>query len=383
MAITQNRRSTGDKRKDAIIGLVHQILQRRFSDNIIKQQIDSSDAKKINFACPICGDSQKKASKKRGNIFFKSSTYKCFNDGCMEFMSIRKFISLFVRKYNLTPDLTVFDEPIQIKRANSTNTLVRFLLSDKEKIVSITTLINRFDLRRVDELTEDSAVFRELERRCITHTEDYGDLIYSDSSDNKFYIFNMDLKSGKIIGFAIRKLDPDVSIKYIIKTYDDILKACNVLGIDNNTIDDCNELGNYFNVLNLDFSKPITIAEGQLDSMFINNCFSTTGVSKAMNILESIGEKKNIRILFDRDKGGKKEMIKLINSGYKVFLWNKLIQDLKKKWKSEEDNKDIHNIKDINDLYIFFNKRKSADLDSFNELINKYFSSSVYDIVFI
>lgn len=382
-SLNSKNRKTGDKRKDTIIDLVSQILKQRFPDNIIKQQLDSHDSKKINFACPICGDSEKKSSKRRGNIFFKSNTYKCFNDGCMAFMSLRKFISQFSRKYNLFTDLIIFDEPIQIKKENSTNTLIRFLLSNREKIISISDVINRFNLIRADELPDNSLVLKELNRRCVTINEDYGDLIYADQMDDKFFVFNIDLKSGKIIGFAIRRLNPGEGPKYVINTYSDMLSALNVKEIDNTIIEDCNELGNYFNVLNLDFSRPITIAEGQLDSMFIENCFSTTGVSKAMTILDSIGEKKNIQILFDRDKGGKKEMIKLITMGYSVFLWNSLMTDLKKKYNKIDDVMKLKNIKDINDLFLFFNNKHETSLDSFNVLLSKYFSSSIYDIGFI
>ena len=381
--MARHRISTGDKRKDSIINLVEQILKKRFADNIIKQQIDGNDSKKINFACPICGDSEKKSSKKRGNIFFKSNTFKCFNDGCMAFMSIRKFVSVFTRKYNLVTDLSVFEEPAIIKKPNSQNTLIRFLLSDRERIVSITELINRYNLIRGDDLSEDSAVYKELKRRRITDNDEFGDLIYADKNDDKFFIFNMDLKSGKIIGFAIRKLNPGEGPKYLIRTYDDILSAVNFKEIDNITIEDCNELGNYFNVLNLDFSIPITIAEGQLDSLFITNAFSTTGVSKAMTILESVGAKNNIRILFDRDKGGKKEMIKLINLGYKVFLWNMIIADLKKKWNSLEDLNKLRNIKDVNDLYLFLSSKQETNIENFNEMIQKYYSTSQFDIAFI
>lgn len=383
---TKETAKTGDKSKDAVISLVKQILKIRFSDNIIKQQIDSTDGKKLNFACPICGDSQKKSSKKRGNIFFKSRTYKCFNDGCMAFMSLRKFVSLFARKYNITPNLDVFDEPTVIKHRDSSNTLIRFLLSDREQIVSISDIINRFGLTRSDELPEDSRVRKELVRRCIHLTEDYGDLIYGDRMDDKFYIFNLDLKSGKILGFALRKLDTNAAQKYIIKTYTDILTAYPNSQIDKQVVDDCIELGNYFNILNLDFSEPMTITEGQIDSMFVRNCLSTTGVSKAMSILDSLGDRKNIRILFDRDKAGKVEMMKLIQQGYRVFLWNMLIVDLKKRFKKPEDSLDLtpSKMKDINDLFKFFHKRiPTTNLDSFNELLDKYFSTSIYDIAFV
>ena len=44
---------------------------------IIKKKID-----RLTFACPICGDSHKNNTLKRGHLFFKDLNYKCFNDGC-------------------------------------------------------------------------------------------------------------------------------------------------------------------------------------------------------------------------------------------------------------------------------------------------------------
>ena len=46
------------------------------SKNIIQNiKGPSWNPKKINLACPICGDSKKKKSKKRGNIYSDCKTY--------------------------------------------------------------------------------------------------------------------------------------------------------------------------------------------------------------------------------------------------------------------------------------------------------------------
>ncbi len=106
---------------------------------------------------------------------------------------------------------------------------------------------------------------------------------------------------------------------------------------------------NYYNILNVNFGEKITVTEGQIDSMFVKNSISTTGVTKSKSILKSLLTKRNSRILFDNDSAGKSESIKLIQEGYSVFLWSKLISDLKRKYPNLII--DAHKIKDINDLY--------------------------------
>ena len=69
-------------RRYGIKDFIKDVLKKRFSDNKIKQTLDDSDSDKLNFACPYCGDSNKDSSKKRGNFYLSSNTYKCFNDGC-------------------------------------------------------------------------------------------------------------------------------------------------------------------------------------------------------------------------------------------------------------------------------------------------------------
>ena len=48
---------------------------------------------RLNFACPVCGDSQKQLTKKRGNLYFKNMMYICFNEGCnMSFLKLLKLL---------------------------------------------------------------------------------------------------------------------------------------------------------------------------------------------------------------------------------------------------------------------------------------------------
>lgn len=373
-------------RQDVITDFIRQVLKRRFADVPIKQIIDASDRNKINFACPICGDSQKKASKKRGNIYFTTNTYKCFNEGCFAYMPIKDFVSRFAREYSILPDLKVFeyDSPDLKPRANiGSNRLINFLLSPKDNLISITELINRFYLIRADLLSVGSIVRRELERRMLHLTPSYGDYFYGDPSDNKIFIFNIGTRSGKILGFSLRMLDDDAPRRYIIKDYVDITKAFPDLRIDKDILEECNSFNNYFNILNLDFSKKISLTEGQIDACFVHNCIATTGISKSLSILSSLGNKKNLKIIFDRDKGGRTEMLKMINQGYSVFLWNMLIDVIKRTWSKPDDLKMIMKIKDINDLFMFMSSRREVTVDSFNEFIDKFFSTGPLDMIYI
>lgn len=371
------------KQKAAILDFIQQVLDRRFPTESLKRVIDGSEQKKISFACPFCGDSQKKASKKRGNLYLDTMRYVCFNDGCGAKMAFRKFVKNFAQKFGIVPNIDVFDEAEIIDVPVSTiNSLIDFLRMPKENLISIEELEDRFGIKPVDELPEDSIVRGVIERRGLFHVPHYADYLYADKRDDKIYIFNVGTRSGKILGFAVRALDGSAR-RYMIRDYKDLGPAFPDHKITETLRNACNEFNNFFNILNLDFTQPITVLEGQIDSLFVRNSVATTGVSKSVRLLSSLGPKRNIRILFDRDKGGKTEMIKLITSGYSVFLWNVLAEKVKRTWSDVESLTEFTNTKDINDLFSFIAKRRDVTYDAFNEFIDGFFSTSQFDIVFI
>jgi len=371
--------------REEIVQFVKLVLTKRFHDDFEKQKIDDSNDRKLNFACPICGDSHKKSSKKRGNLYFDSEAYKCFNDGCMAYMSLSEFVAKLSREHGLLLPSFIADvdyKPVRIKRTE--NPLLRFLTSDTTELITISEVINRFNLIRLD-LSENNTKAKEyIHKRNLDRICDYGDVLYSDSSDNKILIFNFDRRSGKLLGFSMRSLDPNAERKYIIKSYTDLANIFVQKEIDKDLVDDANYLNNYFNILNVDFTKPICLTEGQFDSLFIKNCIATTGVTKARSIISSLGAKSGIRILFDRDKGGKEEMISLIKQGYSILLWNKLIADLKKLCHNNSDYIKLSEIKDINDIFNFIVARNSIyTVSDLNILIEQYFSTSIYDLMYL
>ena len=368
---------------EEIAGFVEVLLKTRFPNVHDKHKIDGDRVRKLNFACPICGDSEKKASKKRGNIFLDTGAYKCFNDGCMAYMTLTEFVSQMSKKYHIQLPSFILDEdfqPAPVKRDE--NHLISFLTSDTSKLINISDVINRFSLRRLDQVEETSEALRYAVSRNLTRIDDFGDVLYTDSSDNKIYIFNFDHRSGRLLGFAMRYLDPNAERKYIIKSYTEVANIFMQRDLDKSLMQNADFLNNYFNILNINFAMPISMTEGQFDSMFVYNCIATSGVTKAHSILTNLGAKGSIRIIFDKDKAGKNQMIGLIKQGYSVFLWNKVMADLKKAY--SEDYHKILDIKDINNLFSYLcSKQDGYDTVKFNRWINQYFSESQFDLMYL
>jgi len=182
----------------------------------------------------------------------------------------------------------------------------------------------------------------------------------------------------------MRSLRPDAERKYIIKTYTDLSNIFVQKHLPKQLIDDANFLNNYFNILNIDFSRPILLTEGQFDSLLLDNCIATSGVSKAKSIMSNLGAKSGVRIIFDKDQAGKVQMMNFIKQGYSVFLWNKVIAELKKSAETTQEFLQINRIKDINDLFSFKRSKNPVyTLNDFNKWIGENFSETVYDLVFL
>ena len=372
-------------RIEEVTAFLEILLRKRFHDVPEKQKIEEHSSRKLNFACPICGDSDKKVSKKRGNLYLDTGAYKCFNDGCMAYLPIGEFIAKMSKEHGIMLPSFLLDgdyQPVKVKRVE--NQLLRFLTSDTSQLVTITDVINRFSLKRLDTVSDESTAFQYIKSRDLNLIEDFGDCLYTDASDNKVYIFNFDRRSGRLLGFAIRSLDPNSDRKYIIKSYTDLSLIFAQRGLNRELVEDANFLNNYFNILNVDFTKPILMTEGQFDSLLLENCIATSGASKARSILANLGAKGATRVVFDRDKAGKTQMMNFIKQGYSVFLWNKAIDYLKKKFSSIDDIKSIQRIKDINDMYSFIHSKDSEySPRDFNQWINSYFSETVFDMAYL
>ncbi len=369
-----------------IQSFIKELLKKRFPEDRLKQLIyDSGD--KLNFACPYCGDSKTDSKKKRGNFYPERGFYKCYNDGCGVKADTSKFIAKFSLKYSLgLPDIKGVDVKWVPQTSNKKRgSLIEMLINKKasDHLLKITEVVERFSLIPCNMAGPDTEIGRFIENRSLTGIPAFNQCSYFDSRKDKIYLFNLDLRSGKILGYAIRRIREDYpGPKYLITNYSELHKNGLVKNIDPTMISDIDSINNYFNVMNVDFSKPIFVTEGQIDAMLLNNAIATTGISKSRLLLENLLSKSNTLIFFDSDAAGKNQSIELIKKGYRVFLWSKVMFDLRKKYNS--DYRKIRLIKDVNDLYSFIKSHDSSlELDSFNDLVLSYFSESSLDLIYV
>lgn len=367
-----------------VVDFVRDVLTKRFDGDHHKTQINEDDSTKLNFACPYCGDSEKDPTKKRGNLYYSTQSYKCFNDGCLMWVPLNKFISTFALKYSLSvPALKEQKKTTRpLKRETKRGELIQFLMNPKVKssLLDFSYIQSRFMLIPCKDAPEGSVVLDYIKSRNLIGLPSFEQTCYYDGLMNKIYIFNLDLRSGKVLGVSIRKIDDSPGPKYKIRNYSEFRKTHIIPKMDDDVIYKIDAINNYFNILNINFSQPVIVTEGQIDAMFLRNAIATTGVTKSKSLLGTLLSKNNAFILFDNDKAGRTEAIKLIKVGYKVFMWSNLIDDLKAK--HPNSIKDIIRIKDINDLYNFQNKMDdSTDFESFNNMISQYFSESIYDLI--
>jgi hypothetical protein len=363
------------------------LLKKRFAGDPLRQEINDTDSDKLNFACPYCGDSAHDPNKKRGHLYLATQTYKCYNDGCAVWVPLERLVNHFALKYSL-PIPGVEKKRIEFKPTLSTNKrgfLIEFLINREvgARLLSFSDVVQRFSLKPCATAPVESPVGLFIAKRKIDRLPVFEQSCYYDSRGDKVYIFNLDIKSGRVLGFALRRIDDSWSgPKYDIKNYAEFKKNGLVPDLEEDFIQQVNQINNYFNILNVDFTRKITIVEGQIDAMFIDNCIATTGVTKSKQLLASLVTRENSRIFFDNDSAGKGQSLDLLMKGYTVFLWTKLISDLYKKYPLHK--KQIREIKDVNDLFRFLlDQDSSFSFSRFNEFIDPYFSNSAFDLILV
>lgn len=374
---------------DGLKKFLKEVALNRFRSEPIKQEVKGGD-RSLSIACPYCGDSVENPSNYRGHIYYKTKTYKCFNDGCFKWTTLMEFVSHWATEYaiditdlefDLNPD---FDKD-KVKVVLSDNSISDYIRDEGilDKLLDLDYFVNRFSLIPVMRLPEGSKVKAFIEARGLYSLPSISKYLYGDPRDDRVYIFNYDLHSGKVLSFSARMVDEQVALrkKYDTYTYSRLIEGLNI-NIDLDDIEIVDAFGQYFNIMNVNLDKPVTLLEGQFDSLFVENSIAISGLSKLKFILNYI-DPDITKILFDNDIGGKRESLSMIYEGKQTFLWNLLIDKLKKRFPAFRNK--IKKIKDINDLFLFLSGIVSDNMDmsSFNKMLNRHYSESIYDMYYI
>lgn len=259
-----------------------------------------------NFSCPICGDSNKNKSKARGHIYKIKNflSVKCFN--CAYSANIGTFIK--------TVQPVLYNEYV-LERYKNTST-IQVVHSDIKHVIKepIEVLSN---LKSLSELKEIHPAVQYIKNRKVP--KDKWNLFYFTSkykewtNSIKYTFKNLEDDHPRLVipffdinknvfmysARAFGKEDPKY---YHIKIDEDYEK---IYGLDR-----------------VDLNKTIYVTEGQIDSLFIDNCISVSGGSFDTPFVRS--NKYNIVIIPDNERRSIQtcSMIsKCIESGLRVFLW--------------------------------------------------------------
>lgn len=316
------------------------ILNRTFSERgkrRLKVKYSS-----INFACPYCGDSATDNDKKRGNLIIAgnvSGFYKCFN--CGHFTNANQFF----RDNNvqisdeLKTELDKLSENLNSNKQKDSLNLSVFTASKEERHrinVDLSLIDLVYDLDVVEKYAVDKAtLFNNRQFKIIPVTQSEIAMNYLRSrhqdypvnypkfgyipSQNAIAIFNLTM-NGNILGFQTRFLDPNVTNRY--RTYKTSRIHDYVLGNQVKVPPKIDTISTMFNIMLVDFNRPIITLEGPFDSMLIPNSIATSSSSiDPPQILDPY------YYMYDSDKTGNSKALKKLQKGEYVFLWGKLKDD--------------------------------------------------------
>ena len=332
-----------------IVNILKEIVKKRFpNEPAIKKQVLVYN-NRISFACPFCGDS-KNPSKKRGNIYTDTNYFKCYNGDChMSFMPLSSFLRHFNQLGKFSFDELEELQPATLQKTITANVNHNSLMKVgiPRKLLKEKLYLKEFDEGRIDLL-----------RYVINRKLDlFREKLLFNNHLKQIYILNTDKTGQRIFGLQIRNMTGD--IKYITWPWSKILekmKMADQIKYDKSIIDIIDNESLKFGLIDLDYSKPIYVTEGPIDSFFLNNSISLCGIKK-MNQLEYL---PNTHFIFDNDETGLKYGIKFVNK-HKVFSWSKFLKDYP-----------LKNVKDINDVVI--------QMDISNIDMEKYFVTDSLDL---
>ncbi len=370
--------------KSYVNNLIQNILNKEFSNSHKRKAVPYED--RTNFACPYCGDRHRNNHAKRGNLYYNRLIYICFN--CDKKTTFDRFCKDFNEV--LDPDKKLE----MIEHLNSVMTYSDyegdFVDARFKNLIELSELERVFsqDLTPISDfkpIQVNGGVYKYLCGRGISpefHENIYQAKYWKNEDEAEWIIVMLNRRGNKVLGMQIRNLKEGRRRMFKIYNYENLLEWVNI-GKESTETDMTelviyNKLSYYFNILNVDFGRTITVFEGYLDSLFFPNSIGLVGVNTDYRFLEN--NNLEIQYFFDNDEAGYKKSEEKIKSGYPVFLWKKLFEYIVDKKNTDDPYRLLHRIskvKDINKLAeLVPNPYKKLKLDDF-------FSQDIFDIKWI
>ena len=316
---------------------------------------------RITCACPYCGDSHSDDTKKRGNIFWDTLQYHCYN--CSYHTNLYSFLK---------------DHEVKLATSDDSFMVIDYIKQNKIQVNS-ESVLKHDALRKVQELSIDIDTFKakfkakviepgdwiwfQLKDRLLHNRVD--DFLYSEK-EHRLWILNFGADN-KIIGAQTRRMK-GYGQRYL--TYD-LPKLYEEMGqpleLSNEELTSLTKVSTLFGIMQLNFQRPITIFEGPLDAKFMANSLALATAGRSTDDFDEI---PTVRYMFDNDATGKKKMAEKLKKGRPVFMWSKFLK---------ENGLDKYNIKDLNDLML---KCFELKIDA-HKKIDQYFTSSQLDLWYV
>jgi len=277
------------------------------SSRLERFKVRSTAPYKINFRCPVCGDSQKSKAKARGWLLEKDNTFHYFCHNCGTSQSFSYFLK--------SVDGLAYNDYVAEKYINKTKEEKPTL--EKTKFETPKFKENPLKtLKKISQLDPSHALKKYIEQRKIPTNQHYR-LYYAPKFKtwvnslvpNKFESTEKDEprlvmpfidKDGKVFGVSARGFNPN-GVRYITIMFDERPK---IFGLDK-----------------VDTTKKYFVVEGAIDSMFLSNAIAMAGADGNMSGLENL---ENAIIVFDNEPRNKeihKRMERVIRLGHTICIW--------------------------------------------------------------
>ena len=364
--------------KSKIRSLVKQVVTTQHTDP--NKRMLKEMPGRLSLACPYCGDSHDDTYKKRGSIYWDSLQYHCFN--CSQHGDVYSLLKDHHIGFQDREDsIKVIDF---IQEHKITASTVEVLEHDVFKKI--------YDLAPTRDELKATFGFKDIEAgdpgyfylrgRMLSHKLE--NFMYS-PKDRRMVVLNL-APNGKVIGFQTRALSKHKSARYLTydieKIYQEMKKD---LGVSIDELISLKKISTLFGVLLVDLQRQVTMFEGPIDAMFMQN---SIGLATAGRSTDEFDEIPTIRYMFDNDVTGKKKMMEKLRRGKEIFMWTKFLDDTKldlryDKWLEsiDKNNRDKYpkELGDLNDLVrVAYYLKDNCIKD-----LSKYFSNSKLDAFYL
>lgn len=370
--------------KEYINHIVQKIVNKEFSSKIERSVISHID--RVQFRCPYCHEGRTK-TKKRGNIYYNKLLFICFRCGYKT--SFDKLCKDFNEQIDPDKKLEMIQHLDSVMTYSDYEG--NFIDAKLDELINMSELERVFNsdltpISNFEPIKVNGGIYKYLVSRGIPpeyHKDIYQAKYWKNEDESEWIIAMLNRREDKVLGMQIRNLKSGKRRMFKIYNYENLLEFVNIgkdsdLDLDMNKIVIYNKLSYYFNILNVNFDKTITVFEGYLDSLFFPNSIGLVGVNTDYRFLE--GNDLDLRYFFDNDEAGFKKSEEKINDGYPVFLWKKLFEDIVSKKETDDPYKLLYRISKVKDI----NKLCEIVPNAYNKLeLVSFFSKDILDLKWI